>query len=139
MTADSISETSMFKPTKSFVILIVLVIFVAIVGICVYSEMNMSKKPWSVVYLSSGDIYVAKVSHFPKMWISSDAYLLQVVKATVETEEGTPKTETNFQLTPIREALWAPEKLYLNQDQIIFYGPISETSQVAETLREANK
>lgn len=116
-----------------------MVILAALLAFCVYSEMNMAKKPWSVIYLASGEIYVAKISHFPKLWISSDAYLLQVVKTPVETEEGTQETETNFQLTPVKEALWAPKKLYLNRDQIVFYGPISETSQIAETLREANK
>lgn len=125
----------MFQLKKSsiihFGIIIVLVLAIAIFA---YSEMDISKKPWSVVYLTTGEIYVGKISHFPKFQISGDAYLLQVVK---KQEEGSEEIKTSFQLTPIKEALWAPKKLYLNSDQVVFYGPVLETSKVAEAIRGA--
>ena len=126
----------MFRTKKSLVITGILVILVLALGYCVYSEMNIAKKPWSIVYLATGEIYVGKISCFPKFQISSDAYILQVVKTLAE--EGV-EVQTNFQLTPIQDALWAPEKLYFNREQVIFYGPILETSKVGEAIKEAGK
>ena len=132
----------MFRTKKSLVITGILVILVLALGYCAYSEMNIAKKPWSVVYLATGEIYVGKISCFPKFQISNDAYILQVVKVPVEQIEGqepTGETTTSFQLTPIQDALWAPEKLYINRDQVIFYGPVLETSKVGEAIKEAGK
>ena len=126
----------MFRTKKSLVITGILVILVLALGYCAYSEMNIAKKPWSIVYLATGEIYVGKISCFPKFQISSDAYILQVVKTPAE--EGV-EAQTGFQLTPIQDALWAPEKLYLNREQVIFYGPVLETSKVGEAIKEAGK
>ena len=129
----------MFKKSKKSLIICISVIVVLVLGFgfYVYSELNISKKPWSVVYLTTGEIYVGKISSFPKLQIF-DAYILQVVKKTEEEiEAGEP--QTSFQLTPLKDALWAPKKLYLNSNQVVFYGPVREDSKVAEAIREAGK
>ena len=131
----------MLKSKKSLIILVVAVLVLAL-GTFLYSELNISKKPWSVVYLATGEIYVGKISCFPKFRISGDAYILQVVKIPVEPTEGEEVSEepqTSFQLTPIQDALWSPEKLYLNRKQVVFYGPVLETSKVAEAIKEVGK
>jgi len=132
----------MFKKSKKSLIICISVIVVLVLGFgfYVYSELNISKKPWSVVYLTTGEIYVGKISHFPKLQIF-DAYILQMVSKPVEPTEGevTGETKTSFQLSPLKDALWAPKKLYLNRDQVVFYGPVREDSKVAETIREAGK
>lgn len=127
----------MFKKSKKCLIICisVIVVLVLALGVFLYSELAISKKPWSVVYLATGEIYVGKISCFPKLQIH-DAYILQVV--TTPAEEGV-EAQTSFQLTPLKDALWAPKKLYLNSKQVVFYGPIEETSQVAEAIREAGK
>lgn len=126
----------MFKFKKSLIIfIVVIVLLVVALGFYVYSELNISKKPWSVVYLTTGEIYIGKVSSFPKFQIA-DAYILQVVKSP---GEETEEAKTNFQLTPLKDALWAPKKLYLNKEQVVFYGPVEETSKVAEAIRSASK
>jgi len=96
-----------------------------------YGNFNIEQKPWSVVYLTSGEIYIGKLSYLPKMQIS-DAYLLQVVKTQAD---ETQEVKSNFQLTPISEALWAPEYLNLSRLQVIFYGPIKEDSQIGEAIK----
>lgn len=126
----------MFRTKKSLIVTVVIIILVLALGYFVYSEVNIAKKPWSVVYLATGEIYVGKISHFPKFQVSGDAYILQLVKTPAE--EGV-EAQTSFQLTPILDALWAPEKLYLNRDQVVFYGPVLETSQVAEAIKEVGK
>ena len=133
---------------------IILVVFVVaffgvvkFLKISSFSELGVSENQWSVVYLASGEIYVGKISPVHTAWgvgreveVSGDAYILQVVKNTVEPEGGgQPQVETNFQLTPINEALWAPEKLYVNKKQIVFYGPVLESSKVGEAIKEAGK
>ena len=131
----------MFKSKKSLIIFIVVIVLLVLAfGFYVYSELNISKKPWSVVYLTTGEIYVGKVSHFPKLQLF-DAYILQIVTPPeAKTEEGIQeKPKTSFQLTPLKDALWAPKKLYLNPKQVVFYGPIEENSKVAEAIRGAAK
>jgi flagellar basal body-associated protein FliL len=132
----------MFKSKKSIIIfIVVIVLLILALGYFLYSELNISKKPWSVVYLATGEIYVGKVSCFPKLRIT-DAYILQMVNKPVEPtagEEVTGETKTSFQLTPIKDALWAPKKLYLNPKQVVFYGPVEENSKVAEAIRNAAK
>lgn len=129
----------MFKTKKSFkIFIVVIVLLVLAFGFYVYSDLNISKKPWSIVYLATGEIYIGKVSSFPKFRIV-DAYILQLVKKPSEGEGETGEPKTSFQLTPIKDALWAPKKLFLNKKQIIFYGPIEENSKVAEAIRGAKK
>lgn len=91
---------------------------------------NFFNKPYSVVYLATGEIYVGKLSTFPRMELD-DVYLIQNVR------DPNDQTKSSFQLVPLKSALWAPVKLYLNRDQVVFSGPVSETSQVAQTLKNA--
>ena len=128
------------------ILIIVVAVLVIITGFAVYSDRNIGKKPLSVVYLSSGEIYIGKIIKFPKLQLVN-VYLLQAVRTVDENavpqtnpETGEiiqPQTKTNFQLTPLSEALWAPKKLYLNPEQVLFYGPVKESSSVAETIRSA--
>jgi len=85
-------------------------------------------KPYSVVYLSTGEIYVGKLSTFPKL-VLTDVYLLQSV-----TSPDDPNKKS-FQLAPLKEALWSPDKIYLNDEQVIFTASIRADSQVAQTLK----
>ena len=132
-----------FKSKKSLVIfsgVIVLAVLICL-ALFVVPATKITNKPWSVIYLATGEIYVGQISkcpvfHLKGLQISGDSYILQVVKTPVE---GTEELQTNFQLTPIKEALWAPKKLYLNREQVVFFGPVSETSKVAEAVKEADK
>ena len=101
-------------------------------GMCLHHKWQMSQS-YSVVYLSTGEIYIGKLSYFPKRFKLNDAYRLQAVKDPAD------ETKTNFQLTPLDEALWSPKELYLNRDQIVFYGPIEESSKAGEALQNAGK
>lgn len=89
------------------------------------------RNKYSVVYLSSGELYVAKLSVFPKL-VMTDPYLLLLV-------QNQEKKANSFQLTPINESVWAPSKLFLRPEQVLYYGPLDESSKVLETLRNAGK
>jgi len=88
------------------------------------------QKPYYVVYLTTGEIYVGRLSYFPKMEMT-DVYLLQSVRD--------PKDETKggFQLAPLKDAIWSPKTIYLNSSQVVFSGPVDENSEVAKTLNNA--
>ncbi|MBW2661458.1 MAG: hypothetical protein JRD93_05615 [Deltaproteobacteria bacterium] len=123
----------MNKKKKLVIIAAVLIVAAVAGGICLYPKWQMSKEH-SVVYLSTGEIYIGKLSYLsvPKFKLT-DAYRLQAVK------DAADETKTNFQLTPLKDALWSPQKLYLNPDQVVFYGPIEEGSSAGEALRDAGK
>lgn len=87
------------------------------------------KNNYSVVYLSSGEVYIGKLTIFPSFQLK-DAYIFQVVK------DANDQNKNNFSLNPLSDALWAPKKLFLNRDQILFYGPLMETSKIVETLNK---
>ena len=125
------------RKSKKVLFLFAVVVLILAVFFAVQKYKKFSSD-WNVVYLSTGEIYIGKISSansFSKFKLS-DAYLLQVVKSKVgETEE----IKTNFQLTPLNEALWSPKELYVNRKQVVFYGPIDEASNVAEAIRNADK
>ena len=120
---------------SSFVSVIVILLIAVLIFLFILflsTKSTSSSKDWSVVYLSTGEIYIGKLSSFPNLKLTN-AYLLQVITTPAEGEGG--EDQTTFQLTPLKDALWAPKKLYLNREQVVFYGPIEETSRVVEAIR----
>lgn len=83
-------------------------------------------KPYFVVYSANGEIFVGKASWFPKFSLT-DAYIVQ---SGIPTPEG-----GGLQLVPLKDTPWSPKKLYFEEDQIIFYGPVDEGSNVAQALK----
>ena len=115
---------------KNITIIIILVLFVLFVGVLQYRAMN--PKEYSVVYLTTGEVYVGKLSTFPNLQLT-DGYILQVIKDT------TDSTKSNFQLNPINQALWAPKIMHLIKDNVVFYGPLMSDSKIAETIAAQKK
>jgi hypothetical protein len=110
---------------KNIGVVIVVVLVVLIIGLLKYKEMKSSG--YSVVYLTTGEVYVGKLTTFPSLQLT-DGYILQVTKDAVD------PTKNSFQLNPINQALWAPQVMYMNRQNIVFYGPLLSTSKIAETL-----
>lgn len=110
---------------KNIVIVIVSVLVVIVLGLFL-RKMN-SANVLSVVYLTTGEVYVGKLITFPNFQLK-DGYILQIAK------DATDPTKSNFQLNPVSEALWAPQVIHLNRKNIVFYGPLLPTSKIAESL-----
>lgn len=122
------------KENKSLLVALIIVIGVA-AGFAVsdYSPFKQSgKASYSGVYLRTGEVYVGRLSFFPRMTLT-DAYLIENVRD--------PKDETKFnlQLTPLKNFVWGPQKIYLNSEQVMFYGAVGENSNVAEALGKAGQ
>ena len=115
---------------KNIAVVVVSVLIVVVVGFFGYKANN--SKAYSVVYLTTGEVYVGKLTTFPNLQLK-DAYILQVTK------DPTDENKSNFQLNPINQALWAPSKLHLVEKNIVFYGPLLPTSKIAETIAGQGK
>lgn len=120
---------------KKIIIIAALLIIVApalALKFYVLPKMRAAENAYSVVYLATGEIYIGHLRVWPKMELN-DAYLLQTAK-----DDDDP-SKSNIQLAPLKDALWAPKKLYLNEKNMVFYGPIEEGSKAAEAIRNAGK
>ena len=115
---------------KQIITLIVVVLVVAGLGFWV-NKVNKNRG-YSVVYLTTGEVYVGKLSTFPDFELK-DAYILQVTK------DATDPAKNNFQITPVSEALWAPKSLHLTRKNVVFYGSLLKTSKIAETIAGKGK
>jgi hypothetical protein len=111
---------------KNTLIGLVVVIAIVLAGVFLYNKSN-KEKDYSVVYLSTGEVYVGKLKIGSDL-ILKNGYILQVTK------DPTDSTKNNFQLNPIKDALWAPREIHFIKDQVVFYGPLLSTSKIAETL-----
>lgn len=126
---------SIILDRKKIVIIAVLSIILALAAAAnfyVLPKMRVAENAYSVVYLTTGEIYIGKLKTWPKMELN-DAYILQTAK------DANDPAKANIQLAPLKEALWAPKKIYLNRKNVIFYGPIEESSKAAEAIRNAGK
>ena len=108
------------------------VLLVAVILLLVFNRQSGNEHTYSAVYLSTGEMYIGRLALFPRMALT-DAYVLQITK------DPKDQTKNNFQITPLTNALWDPKKIYLLREQVIFYGPLSETSAAAEALRTRQK
>lgn len=115
---------------NNIITLVVVVLIVVGVGFLIYK--NNKDVGYSVVYLSTGEVYVGKLTTIPDLELK-DGYILQVTK------DATDATKSNFQLNPLNQALWAPQSLHLIKDNVVFYGPLSPTSKIAETIAAQKK
>lgn len=117
----------MVNKNKFKVVSVILVAVLMVVAVH-FSFFGKRDNEYSVVYLSNSEVYIGKLTNFPRLSID-DAYLLQVVK------DPSDPSKNNFQLNPIKDTLWAPKHLYINRDQVIFYGPLEEGSKIMETIK----
>jgi hypothetical protein len=117
-------------------ILIILVVVLAIGFVFVLFKQKLVgmfvSNDYSVVYLTTGEVYIGKLTTVPDLQIK-DIYIFQVVK-----DEKDP-TKNTFKLQPLSEALFAPQSLHLVKDNVVFYGPLSPDSKIAQTLAEQGK
>ena len=110
-----------------FVLAVIILIAALLVGGFFVFRTKFLTKSYSVVYLSTCEIYIGRLSRFPRLQLGA-AYLLHTA------QDPNDPAKNNFQISPLSDALWAPQTLYLNREHIIFFGPLSDTSKVAEAL-----
>jgi hypothetical protein len=118
----------MLQNKVKILVVLVVVLIIGLVFVLFRGRLReLVKTDYSIVYLTTGEVYIGKLTTFPDLQLT-DMYILQVTK-----DEKDP-AKSNFQLNPIKDALWAPKKLHLIRNNISFYGPLSPESQIAQTL-----
>jgi len=88
---------------------------------------QITPKSYYTVLLANGDLYFGQLSYFPRLTLS-DPYTLQ----SVENPEA--PGQTSLQVVPLSVSIWAPDKLFLNPDQVVVISKISEDSQVMSLI-----
>lgn len=124
----------MNKKIKTILIICFIALVLVIAALIYKLILNKSSGDanYSVVYLTNGEIYIGKPISFSEVRLT-DIYLLQVIK------DSQDPTKSNFQLQPLKQMIWSPKELYFEKNNILFYGPLEETSRIAETLRQNKK
>jgi len=111
------------------IILLAAVIVVLIILFAGSFFTGQAKSDYSIVYLSTGEVYIGKLDTFPGFELTG-GYVFQVVP-----DLSDPK-KSNFQLNAVKEALWSPEKLHFVESNVVFYGQLSVESAIAKKLLE---
>ena len=112
---------------KKTVLIVVVVLGLGAGGYALKSQNQ--PEGFSVVYLQTGELYVGKLTLFPKM-------KLDTTYAVARMQDPKDAAKNTFQLNPLNEMVWAPQTLYLNRDNVVFYGPLDENSNAAKGLKE---
>ncbi len=131
----SLSAYIMTGKIKAIVFLIIVVLLIGgAVGIYTWKKgtwkgKNTVQAVWSVVYLSSGEIYVGKLQWSKRPQFDQGYLVMKVAN------EKDPKS-SDIRLQPLSETVWAPTTLYLNPEHILFSGPLDPNSTAAKRLKE---
>ncbi|MBI4262431.1 hypothetical protein HY624_02800 [Candidatus Uhrbacteria bacterium] len=121
---------------RAYGIVLVLVVVILAAG-ALYWKLRVAEQwgkrggeaTWSVVYLSSGEIYVGKLTSGKRPQFDQGYLVMKVAN------EKDPKS-SDIRLQPLSETVWAPTTLYLNPDHVLFSGPLDPKSTAAQRLQE---
>lgn len=116
-------------------------IIIGAVAVAVYfNATNFSRVPavdknaWSILYLTNGETYVGKINASARNLELTDGYLLVVSR--LANKPGV----LNFQLVAIKNGpLWSSNRLVVNPKNVLYYGPLEDTSEVVKTLKKAGR
>ena len=110
-----------------------LLLFVFSLGVLLYTTWgNDENKPYMAVHLDNGDVYFGKLRYFPRLELV-DIFAVQTV-----VDPEFPNVPT-AEIVPLKDALWAPEKLILNKDKIVFIGRVGDNSRVMQAILESKE
>ena len=106
--------------------IIVAVLIVAALAVAMYVAQTINK-PYVAVLLTSGDLYIGQASYFPS-FVLTDVHSLQAVPDPENPDQVLP------QLVPLDLSVWAPDKININRDEIVFTTSVGKDSQVMQQL-----
>jgi hypothetical protein len=115
---------------NTLIILIVVIVVLVAVGIWVGMHLSSNKtgaaSPYSAVYLSTGDIYFGKFSHFPSPHMTNVWYIQRGVDAKNQPQVG---------IAPFKSVFWGPiDEVNFNEKQIVLVTKLAADSQVVKAI-----
>jgi hypothetical protein len=85
--------------------------------------------PYVAVQMTNGDMYFGRLYRFPKLQLGN-VYVIQPMADQSDT------TKTILQVVPLDSiTFWGPDKLELNDEQIVFIAKVGENSQVMNAIQ----
>jgi hypothetical protein len=112
-------------------IFLAVVAILVMLGIWLGSEVfnktgGSAVSPYSVVYLSDGEIYFGKLSWFPKLRISNPWTIQRQVDA---------QGKTQISVVQVNKSIWSPvDELYLNEKQVMAWSRLRSDGDMAKLL-----
>ena len=118
----------MNKLNNKILFVIILVLVLALAGLILrqkFLSSSFSSERYSAVYLTSGDLYFGKLSHFSKYTLS-DVWLLQ----------RNPQDEKNpLSINSFERVFWEPEgKIKINPDNVLWVAKLKKDSQIVQFI-----
>ena len=114
---------------KNILIAAAVIIVIALLVFAAFS-VQRSQGALSVVYMATGEVYIGELATFPR-FVIRNGYQFQT---GVDPQDP---SKTTSQLIPISDAVWAPKELHINRNQVIFHGPLTESSQLLDAINKA--
>jgi hypothetical protein len=109
---------------KSNLVLLIVAIVLAVLIIVGIVWKVVTGPRYSAVYLSTGDIYFGKLTHFPNYGLKQ-VYTIQITQ-----DEQNPLSVQRF-----RNTFWGPEDfMALNKDNVIWVVGLDSQGQMAQLL-----
>lgn len=104
-----------------------IIVILVVVGAGLWMNKVNKEKGYSVVYMTTGEVYIGKLSTVPDLTLT-DSYQFQAVK------DAKGASKSSFKLIPLKGALWASESIHLTKGNVVFYGLLMSDSEIAKTL-----
>lgn len=107
------------------ILLAIVIVLVIAFGVVLYWQKGGFEESYSAVYLSTGDLYFGKLSHFPKTSLS-DVWLLQ----------KSNDAQNPYGITRFDKAFWGPEdKINIDSKNIIWTTELRNDSQLVQFFK----
>ncbi len=114
--------------SKTNKILLALVIILAVAfGVVLYWQNGGFEQPYYAVYLSTGDLYFGKLSHFPSLSLT-DVWLLQ--------RSSDANSQNQLGVARFDKAFWGPEdQLNLDSKNVVWTTKLKADSQLVQFFK----
>lgn len=104
---------------------------VVLLGVAWWLLAGRGEKPYTAVYLQTGDIYFGKMSWFPWPRLKEVWFLQRTVGAENQPQLG---------VAPFKTVFWGPtDEVRLNPKQIIWWTTLREDSELLKGIRSVGK
>lgn len=108
------------RPGKG--VFVSIAVTIVVLGLGVSFLFGALYKPYTAVYLSTGDVYYGKLSTFPGLTLH-DPWFVQRMP------------DGNFSLAKFSDAFWKPRgAMRLSSDKVVFTAKLDKTSPIVEAM-----
>lgn len=109
------------------ILLALVIVLIIAFGVVLYWQNGGFETPYYAVYMSTGDLYFGKLSHFPNLSLT-DVWLLQ--------RSGDANSQNQLGVSRFDKAFWGPEdQLNLDSKNVVWTTKLKPDSQLAQFFK----